>query len=316
MKARVFGYALSIGAAAALLAGCGGAQPAILAPGAAPVNLALAPSRSSMSPDAARQDLLYVSDDGTHDVYAFGYRSGKLLGTLTGFKIPGGECVDHKGDVFITDSLRDLTLEYAHGGTAPIRALTGIPSPMDCAVDRLTGDLAVTYQNGVAVYRHGLGAPQLHNLCAATCLDYQDGISATYDDNSNLFILYAYAASSGVALVLGLSEVVGNRFHEIWGGDCECLIGGLQWDGQYLAVGDDDEVIFRITETGQEVGEVQLPGVLSFSFWIKGSTLVIPDDIGGGNGEVQFYDYPSGNLIRTITGLNSPAGVAVSRARR
>jgi hypothetical protein len=309
--------ALSVGVAAALLGACSGAQPPV-APGPMQASLRLAPaSRSSMSPDAARQALLYVSDDGTHDVYAFGYRSGKLLGTLTGFKIPGGECVDRKGDVFVTDSLRNLTLEYAHGGTTPIRALTGIPRPMDCAVDRVTGNLAVTYQNGVAIYRRGLGAPQLHNLCTSTCLDYQEGISATYDDNGNLFIVYTYATSSGEELVLAVSEVVGNRFHEIWDAlGCQCLIGGLQWDGQYLAVGDDDEVIFRITETGQEVGEVQLPGVLSFSFWIKGATLVIPDDTGGGNGEVRFYDYPGGDLTRTITGLNSPAGVAVSRAPR
>lgn len=73
-------------------------------------------SRSRMAPDAKTNDLLYVSDVGTNDVYVYSYPKLKLEGTLTGFATPDGECVDMAGNVFITNFGTQQIFEYAHGG--------------------------------------------------------------------------------------------------------------------------------------------------------------------------------------------------------
>ena len=59
--------------------------------------------RSWIAPAAKTQNLLYISDDGTNDVYVYSWPKGRLLGTLRGFSYPQGECVDRKGDVWIAD---------------------------------------------------------------------------------------------------------------------------------------------------------------------------------------------------------------------
>src|SRR5271165_6576810 len=41
-------------------------------------------TRSWMAPDAMKNDLLYISDVGTDDVYVYSYPKAKLVGTLTG----------------------------------------------------------------------------------------------------------------------------------------------------------------------------------------------------------------------------------------
>ena len=80
--------------------------------------------RSWMAPQAKRDSLLYITDVGTNAVYAYSYPKGTLLGTLTGFDAPFGECVDNKGDVFIANIEASNILEYAHGGTSPIATLS------------------------------------------------------------------------------------------------------------------------------------------------------------------------------------------------
>jgi hypothetical protein len=140
-------YAASISAAAALLAGCGGSQPPIGAPGAMPQTAALAVhtdrGESWMLPEGKGADLLYVSDGGTDDVLVFSYPQGALVGTLSGFDNPYGLCTDVKGDVFVVNESADTVVEYAHGGKTPIATLNlGTPT-LACSVDEHTGDLAV-----------------------------------------------------------------------------------------------------------------------------------------------------------------------------
>ena len=101
-------YALAMGAASVLLAGCGGSQPPVGVPGAMPQTLAIAThaahGKSWMLPEAKNQDLLYVSTDNS-GVYVYAYPSGKIEGILyEGFASPQGICVDKNGDVFITDA--------------------------------------------------------------------------------------------------------------------------------------------------------------------------------------------------------------------
>jgi hypothetical protein len=98
-----------------------------------------------MSPDARTvKKLLYISDLSTNDVYVYDDQSGKAVGTLTGFNEPYGQCVDKKGDVWITNFQGKSVVEYAHGGAKPIHALNTDGSSDGCSVDPTTGNLAVS----------------------------------------------------------------------------------------------------------------------------------------------------------------------------
>lgn len=115
-------------------------------------------------------DLLYISDDGTDDVYAYSYPHIELKGPLTGFVRPHGECVDNAGEVFIADNGASNIIEYAHGGTSPIAVLSDpgyVPSA--CSVDPTSGNLAVTNvetpsggQGTVVIYKHATGRPKAY----------------------------------------------------------------------------------------------------------------------------------------------------------
>ncbi len=56
--------------------------------------------KSWMLPEAKSEDLLYVS--AYSDVLVYTYPGGKQVGDLKGFNSAAGECVDSKGNVFIT----------------------------------------------------------------------------------------------------------------------------------------------------------------------------------------------------------------------
>lgn len=121
--------AVKLYATAFVLAGCGGSQAPIGAPGAVPQSAALH-SRSAqgedrsgswMAPDAASQDLLYVTD--LQEVRVFSYPRGRYEGTLVPFEEAIGTCVDQNGNVYIADIGYNRLFEYAHGGTKRLRAI-------------------------------------------------------------------------------------------------------------------------------------------------------------------------------------------------
>ncbi len=164
-------YALGI-LAAAMLAGCGGSQPPIGAPGAMPQSSAIATQAardgSWMLPEAKSDDLLYVSEEVGGNVRTYRYWHRKLVGVLTGFISPRGECVDRAGDVYIVDFEANDVVEYSHGSKSPIRVINVAPYwPLGCAVDTKTGNLAVanwwqgdgTGEGSLAIYRHAKGKP-------------------------------------------------------------------------------------------------------------------------------------------------------------
>ncbi len=75
-----------------------------------------------MSPQAASEDLLYVSDSDGH-VDVFSYPDGKQVGVLKGFSSPAGLCSDSKGDVYVVNTNLLNILEYKHGGKKVIATL-------------------------------------------------------------------------------------------------------------------------------------------------------------------------------------------------
>src|SRR5579863_6185791 len=134
MKISNFGrHAFGVCAAIVMLSGCSG-SPVPINPSSA-MTTHRDRGNSWMAPDAGNQDLLYISDLSTYDVYVYSYPKGKLEGRLTGFGGPEGECVDKTGHVFIANFSASNILEYAHGGASPVATLSD-PGyyPVGCSV--------------------------------------------------------------------------------------------------------------------------------------------------------------------------------------
>src|SRR5579871_1564056 len=97
-------YAVTIGAAATMLAGCGGLQPSVGALGPIPqsnVTVGHADSgRSWMLTDAGSGDLIYA-EGGCGGVCILSYPGGKAVGNIADSNVSGGDCSDRNGNVYI-----------------------------------------------------------------------------------------------------------------------------------------------------------------------------------------------------------------------
>ena len=95
-------------------------------------------------------------------------------GTLSNPEYANGDCVDNAGNVFVVNFGTSSggggdVVEYAHGGTTPIKTLTYPNAYLNgCAVDPTTGNLAVTDyrpsngnrgKGGVLIYPSASGTP-------------------------------------------------------------------------------------------------------------------------------------------------------------
>ena len=186
---RLDRYALSIGTSAALLAGCGVPQP-IGAPGAMPLTQAA-------ETHTAKDRLLYVSDEGTSDVYVYSLSKDRLVQTLTGFSEPRGVCLNKAGDIWITTAGNSELLKYAPGGSTPIGSLSDPGEyPVNCSVNAKSGDLGVSNiisaNNGpgsLSIYTDAGGVPSVVPAFGHT---YSDA----YDSVGDLFVVGVTADGS------------------------------------------------------------------------------------------------------------------------
>jgi DNA-binding beta-propeller fold protein YncE len=313
--------------AAALLAACGGSQLPIGAPGAMLQTSAIAThaahGKSWMAPEAKSKDLLYVGD--IYDVTIYSYPQGKLEGRLNGFYEIGGECVDAKGDVFVVNTLGGKIVEYAHGGKKPIQTLQAPGyEPADCAIDPTTRNLAVTIFGGasrgeLAIYQDAKGTPTLY-----TDPDFLNYGYCGYDDNGNLFIdggnedhavVFAELRKGSSSL---LNLTLDQSFNDT---------GAIQWDGKYLAVGNQNTSnIYRFSISGSqgtEVGVTQLGGDAHWvhKFFILDHKVIAPNFYFIGSrfeSNVLIFDYPAGGSpLKTISkGVKASEAAVVSKAQK
>ena len=279
---------------------------------------------SWMARDAKKDDLLYISDEGG-DVYVFSYPQGALVGTLTGFLNPRGECVDRAGDVWVVDlgsGPYASVVEYAHGGTSPIKTLNiRNEYPYGCSVDHATGNLAVTFfadsygstQGAVEVYEHG----KAHRTRTYVDPDIYYYVMCGYDNQGNLYVdgFNAGSVFKFAEIPNGSSSFTNVSLNQSIG-----FPGGVQWDGKYVAVGDsDNDVIYQFAISGSQgnkVGSTPLNGGSYVEqFWIHSlDHRVIGPSNGGAS--VMFWKYPAGGEpTRTITGFRYPFGSVISKAR-
>ena len=221
---------VSFVATAALAAcGSGAVQPA------APMT-ALTRSQvriSWMSPDAKNiKSLLYVAGATTDTVYVYNFKTRELVGELTGFDQPSGECVDGKGDIWITDYMGGTVAEYAHGGSTARRTLYAGTLQTTCSIDPTTGNLAVgTFSPGdIYVWKKARGTPKIYTSSACPSI-WGPG----YDDKGNLF---AEAAGSSSAIWVCWLPHTGPPLTKIPFNQTISYGAGAMWDGKYMTFAD------------------------------------------------------------------------------
>jgi hypothetical protein len=194
----------------------------------------------SMAAGARRAKiLLYVSDFGTKSVYVYNYKTGELLGQLTGFAAPSGQCVDAKGDLWVTDFGGGApVVEYQHGGAKPIRSLRTNGYTSGCSVAP-NGDLAVG--NSYSVNQYKIGDVEIWKRASGSPKTYRNTQCPVpsppgYDDEGNLYV----ESSSPVGGHANVCELRANgrklksiSVNEQIGG-----AGSVQWDGKYLTLTD------------------------------------------------------------------------------
>lgn len=226
-------------AALATLAACGGSTQSGLVPSAA-VRASSARDGSWMSPLARRKSkLLYVSAFNGSDVTVYDYRTGEQVGMLTGLSSPAGQCVDAKGNIYISNSGTGVVNEYNHGGTKLIKTFATTGDAFGCSVDK-AGDLAVTdflgpsYTPGsVAIFPKGSSKGVVYS----NPTDCRAIWPAGYDDKGNLVMIAENQASEAVtfcAVLKGsksLTTLTTSGF-TIYSPD------STMWDGKYIALGD------------------------------------------------------------------------------
>jgi len=299
--------------AGALFAGCGGT--------ASLSNIPQPPTGggSSAQPAGSTGNLLYAADLTTNDVYVFSYPGGALRHTLRGFKAVHYECVDTSGDIFIDDTAASKVLEFARGGDKAIRTFeTTGNTPNSCAINPVTGDLAISYNplgtgpGGVVVYPHVTGKPKTYstpNVFRYYFIGY-DAAGNLFVDGTDMHVTFELAelpAGSQTAQQITLDQSVS-------------LPGAIQWDGQYLAIGDQVCIdcaskIYRVTVSGGNgtiVDTVSLNDSCDvLQYWIYNKRVITGNDCGG---TVKYFNYPAGgNSVKTIgSPLSQPVGVTIS----
>lgn len=297
-----------------------------LAPAAAPAARSFG-AKPWMRAGAKASDLLYVTNEETVDVYSF--PQGQLEGQLTGFSYSLGECTDKKGDVYITDYDANSVVEYAHGGTKPLRTLSPGMGPVACAVYPAGGDLAVTDAGNtsgegaeLAVYRKAKGSPK--NYTYGAILNYA---YCAYDDAGDLFTDGTPARGYGYNFELAELPRGGASLQavDIQGGIS--WEAGLQWRGHYLAVMQPvDPRIWRYAISdgyGKTLGSTPLTDAYDVvQFIIAGKKAIVTNlyyyDRYITRWDVLVYDYPAGgHSTQEILESSTPVGsVALSVAAK
>jgi len=336
--------AAATAAIAAFLAGCGASQFTTLggAGGSAhPAGLTIASSGAVrgggvIRPDGAKSwmlpspascayngklppcGLLYVSNYYDDDVLVF--QRGKLFGTLTGFNGPDGLCHDFAGNVWIVNNLGQDVVEYAHGGTTQIKALSDPGEyPLGCAVEPGGDAVAVTNiftlgsgQGSVAIYHKDAGPPDI-----LTDPDIYYVYFCGFDNQRNLYIDGFDTSGDFTFAELPRHE---RKFKNIVLNGTIYWPGAIQWDGTYVVVGDQmyqdqvESAAYQTTGAGGEiVGTTVFTGAQDIvGFDIKDTSVIGPD---ANLNVVGLYRYPGGGkpTVR-LHHFRHPYGVTVSAA--
>ncbi len=247
--------------------------------------------------------LLYVVNG--RNLLVFSFPDGALIARQNDIGSLRGACSDTDGNVFtvLLNGSTDKILEFAHGGTTPIATLT-VPGRADggCAVDPATNDLAITFNGSskasVALFTGESGTPQIYSTQSFGAFGY-----CAFDTKSNLFI--ANDGSYGPAVPLVELRGGSHAFAGITVNQNLKLGGNLQWHGQYLVAGLNNEYGHSLYHLKITPGRARLIGTTALNASTWGETwiadgIVAAATLSQSGGGVSLFDFPSGKLIKRL----------------
>jgi hypothetical protein len=233
-------------------------------------------------------------------------------------------CVDKAGDVFVVDERAQDIVEYAHGGTEPIATLNDSGNhPNGCAVDPLTGNLAVAGGllggGNVAIYSGTGGSPVVY-----PDLKNRTDFWCAYDSRSDLFIDPWDQYGGWIAeLPAGSTKLI-----DIYLGHGINPGGDIAWDGKHVVVGNPSEqpngpstlyqldisgsgatIINTITLIGGRSKHENKNPRIGNQFWLLADKVVDYTHTAAG-----LWPYPAGGYAKKIIHANGRMGLAISRA--
>lgn len=227
---------LCVLAAVVVLTGCAktSIQPQAFVPQSSASRLT-----SRLAPAAGHRNLLYLSQRSS--VLVFDYGTSNLVNTLSYFTDAAGQCTDPQGDVYVTNWGAADVIEFAHGGSKPIKTLIDpSPYPIDCTFDHTTGNLAVINQYGqsqysagnVAIYTDAKGNPKTYKIKGLTTY-----FSGSYDSSGNLLV--GGTATGSYTVNFAMLQRAGTGFKAVTLEKRSPNFkypGYTRWDGQYYVI--------------------------------------------------------------------------------
>jgi hypothetical protein len=186
-------------AAVAMLAGCGGSQPPIGAPGAMPKMQPIAKASSGRFTYRLTKGLLFVAlPDSEYPylgikVYDLRKADPKPLVDITnGVSQPQSVCIDHRRTLYVVNGTGSIS-EYKLGSTSPSKMITqGLNEPAFCAIDA-HDSLWITNVGGANIteYLHGSSTPNKVITRGIT-----EPVGIAIDRAGNIYVANHYNASN------------------------------------------------------------------------------------------------------------------------
>lgn len=308
MKTHVF-PAMCLAFTLAACSGYGGAGTSSLQPRTSAF-------RTTVSSDA----LLYVSDTNRDAVRMYSFPRLTLEGSVQ-VSDPEGLCVDDRTkDVWVVSTVYSKIIEFAHGGTTPIATLLdGYQYPDACAVDAVTGDLAVAnFDNGgsdpgsVSIYKKSRGRARLftdRNIYFVSFLAYDGKGNLFVDGSDQTLSRFRLAELPRGAKKLEDLSLTGTRIK---------APAGVVYQHGVLAIGDQKRSAIFQTSNGRVVGRTSLGKACRITqFLVVDKQAMVANTCGSiqdPTGNLLIYDYPrGGSPVHELTGLGVAFGVAISR---
>jgi len=305
-------YALSSCIVAALLAGCGGSQPPITAPGAMPQARAMVAHTDRALPTTLNIGKLKADlfvDDSSHDAVEI-LKNGTWhnLGSITqGIAYPNGNWVDSRRNLYVTNAFDSSAYisEYGRSGKLKFTYSSGMKFPAAVATDSEGNVYEADSFTGVNEYRQG------SNVVVASCPQLgggQRGIAV--DSHRNVFVTYGNGSDAGA-----IEEYSGG----LAGCPAKTLGVALGLPGGIAL--DKNANLLVCDETNRSVDVIASP--YSQISGYLGSDYLYPLDVSinqdnsqayvtdWGDIEVDVLSYPSGSKIATLNsnnGIRQPTG--------
>lgn len=309
--------------------GCGGRLLPLLlsglfaacSPASGIVSVTQPPNSDLSTPlvQAIGRSLLYLAREtgGPNDapISVLTYPAGKHVVSIRKLNLVTGVCSDKRGNISAV-TFAGKIYSFPYGKTKPVLRLSvdGDAALMGCSIAHASSDLAVINNTtsgkfAVLIWHHKRNRP------TSIALPFV-GWSCAFDAQENLFVAGITSAHKFQLARLALNAA---KFDIIQlPGTANSDPGGIQWDGQYLAIAlsrKGNSEIDRISISGSKGNIVQRVKLRKLQeqaqFWI-GDGIVVATAAVSGSVETGFWHYPAGGSPVKILPQDGSSGIAVS----